>query len=754
MKRLVWSACLWLAVAGFALAQEPVCEWSMFESGTAILNTGTDGESGNLTLAEGAELSDDVPTVNTGGHALRLGGGEPTAAAESAAFFDPLAGAEKFTVMAWVRRESVSSASNQSARIFADYDGSGGVEFYFGGAPGYIQFRVNDKQVWTTAGFITPNNYSWHHVAVVYDSTRPATNLATRNVHFYIDGIQKGDGSTMDDVPTPNAVCAAIGNTSTDRAASTLLVGSIDNVLVFRDWAPEPSGKGNLNTAIRDWMLLDDSTRAPDEEEEDEHIVPPVIVEDVIAQKIGPERQYEDLPEGTIFVDAESGELFFVNEENPHGRMVCTFKGLPDWHSFTNTVRLNGNRLDLNNYYSMMAESHALSVRYGTNTIWTAVGEEWGDLAGLTVSVADEHTLILSCNAVGDGVVLQVCTNLMEANPWRPATNMEVVAETDVATTWRVHLMMELSAPEFYRVLHNGPSVAAGFHIYPELHAHGGLEMGGVTWSNLPDTNSFLTAEADATALAALGTHTGNTNNPHSVTAAQVGALPMTWTNSAEVKSLTIGEGTCTNLAELASTGSVFAVSGRVSDIEADYVKSGDIADFATTGDVASVAERVSVLEYPVTCRLYWSDSYITNHWDAATQTIEIPTNFPTRKLFILASDTTITNLEIHLDATWIPDREVEISVYVSRGSTTASRHTDITVGKGLIAPSLTSATGYRLATATFDPLLGTYGWFSQTYTMPNPVYAFNTSNGNRVAQPSTWPSTVEGWCELLDANP
>lgn len=793
MKRLVLIAFAWLAVAGFALAQEPVCEWSMFESGTAILNTGTAGESGNLTLAEGAELSDDVPTVNTGGHALRLDGGEPTAAAESAAFFDPLAGAEKFTIMAWIRRESEDPGDNTNACIFSDVayiDGPPcGVEFRFNRAQGNLYLRVNGSGGSLYAAGIPADNWTWRHVAVSCDMTIESPSA---NTHFYIDGIQVGAGVRLYqqlDGPAANNVPVTIGNSASDRSTENQLVGSIDDVFVFRDWAPEPSGQGNLNTAIRDWMLLDDADRIPEvepepeEEEEDEHIVPPVIVEDLIAQKIGLERQYEDLPEGMIFVDAESGELFFVNEENPHGRMVCTFKGLPDWHSFTNTVRLNGNRLDLNNYYSMMAESHALSVRYGTNTIWTAVGEEWGDLAGLTVSGADEHTLMLSCNAVGDGVVLQVCTNLMEANPWRPATNMEVVAETDVATTWRVHLMMDLSAPEFYRVLHNGPSVAAGFHIYPELHAHGGIEVGGTTVTNLDilaTTNAVnavsdelaahksasnphhitaagigaLTAETDAAALAALGTHTARTDNPHGVTLVQaydadpdgaadeLGISISGGDGISELKGFShrisfeegLAEGNFdfdtrptyagTNLAttaEVASvSASVSAVSDRVSAIEADYVQAADIEVFATTQAVASVERRTGELES--NAEEYWCKWDASILSDSTTNWIPLYDDWPARNITCFLSVGQMTNCVIAIPWNLKPEKDCHLRFVVSKTSTGNSGVGSLQSADGSEICSMGSGYNYRVWLLEWQSAIT--NWCVLNYTLNTRPYS------------------------------
>lgn len=880
MKQLaiILSAAALATLPFHASAEDPACEWTMVTNKAgAILNTGTADSAGNLSLAAGAEMSEDVQVGNSGGFALRFPAENPTAAAESASTFDPLAGAEKFTVMAWVRRESGSELVNQSARIFSDIDTRGnvasGVEFRFSGEDGNLTLRINGTEVQTSYG-IEPDNWSWHHVAVVYDGTLASTGpKKVKNAWFYIDGVQRGVGNNMEGlVVEANDVPVAIGNSAAGRVAGNLMVGSIDDVFVFRDWAPSPSGNGNLNLDIRDWMLVDDMDRVPPPEEEPEppepdygpHTVPPVVVEDVVAQKIGTERNYEDLREGLIFINADDGELWFANEANPHGRAVCLFKGFPNWHSFTNTVRLNGNKLELNHYYSLMAESHALSARYGTQTVWTVVGEAGGDLAGMTVSLADESTLMISCNAI-DGI-LQCSTNLTEANPWHTATNVEVVAQTDVAITWRVHLMMDQTGVEVYRVLNNGPSVAEGFHVYPEMHPHGGIEMGGVLATNWGDvTNGVnariaahesatnphgitaagigaLTAETDAAALEALGTHEADTNNPHAVTAEQAGAVPATWNNGWEIDtqtnglsvkggdweamrvytnengsthatfgyhastavvgfdartvdigtdadivsigaaalkldigkgfnstnfhiyknpkfpdgltssnvvagsvtagSLTVGEGTCTNLAELASTGSVFAVSGRVSAIEGDYVKAADIADFATTQDVASVERRVERLEYPDWCTLYWG----TNVLNGNNLTLEIPTNFPTKNLRIYIIDTYASAVDLVVQTNWIPRGDCMIEIYATSASAQTNRDIRLKIA-GTQIERLTSQTARRRWVLCYDSTLGYWHARQEGFGFYN--YIYPPSGYQAWTFPPTAPKTVEEWLSM-----
>lgn len=185
------------------------------------LNSGGDGNMGNLGLTGGAAFSTNVPAVNCDcGHSLFLPGANGVAGAVSINDYDPLAVAEKFSILAWVRRDSADGA-NLSARIFSDTDSTAltnttsGVEFRFSGNAGNLALRINGSEVMTTVGGIAPTNGEWHHVAVVYDGTRAATNYATRNVHFYVDGIQRGMGSVLQNaVVATNYAPVVVGNAS------------------------------------------------------------------------------------------------------------------------------------------------------------------------------------------------------------------------------------------------------------------------------------------------------------------------------------------------------------------------------------------------------------------------------------------------------------------------------------------------------------------------------------------------------------
>ncbi|MBP1589025.1 MAG: hypothetical protein ILO10_02375, partial [Kiritimatiellae bacterium] len=107
---------------------------------------------------------------------------------------------------------------------------------------------------------------------------------------------------------------------------------------------------------------------------------------------------------------------------------------------------------------------------------------------------------------------------------WQPATNGEIVASTDASTTWLITL---LDTPfEVYRV-RTSVTLEAGIHAERTLHANAGIEMGGETWTNFPDMETYASTGSVATVASDLATHTSATNNPHNVTAQQIGALPL-----------------------------------------------------------------------------------------------------------------------------------------------------------------------------------------------------------------------------------
>lgn len=252
-----------------------VAEYLFLEgTGTNAVNTGIDEDDGNARLTYGAAFDSDVPEVNgeCGWSVVfpNSGSGSTTPAVETDAQYDPLGGASSFTIMAWVKRESSAANQNTSARIISDTSSTSlgtntaGFELRFSGSAGTLALRINGKEVSTSVGGIAPNDGTWHHVAVAFDGTRPATNTVTRNVHFYVDGIQRGDGNTLKDVVVAgNTNPLTVGNSSVSRGVGNLMVGKMDDVLILSGYAPEAVGNGKTNEAIRCYMLRSDDLEPP-----------------------------------------------------------------------------------------------------------------------------------------------------------------------------------------------------------------------------------------------------------------------------------------------------------------------------------------------------------------------------------------------------------------------------------------------------------------------------------------------------------
>ncbi len=269
---------LWLAAPARAACfgdSEVVAEYLFIEGegGTAV-NTGIDEDDGNAALVNGSSFNADAPPSNGGcGWSILLpgtGSGATTPAVETEEFYEPFAGAERFTILAWVRRESGSAGSNTSARIVSDTSSltltntTAGVEFRFAGSGGGLYLRVNGSEVGTTAASVPPNGNEWRHVTVVYDGTRPATNTLTRNAHFYVDGIQRGDGNVLPGaVPGTNDSRLTLGNSAVSRGIANLLVGKLDDVIILYEVAPAAVGNGKTSETIRCYMELNDDIQPP-----------------------------------------------------------------------------------------------------------------------------------------------------------------------------------------------------------------------------------------------------------------------------------------------------------------------------------------------------------------------------------------------------------------------------------------------------------------------------------------------------------
>ena len=282
-----WTRVVFCILGGVSLAMptcavaacwgdgDVVAEYLFYDDGdgTAI-NTGIDEDDGNAVLVNGASFNTNTPPSNGDcGWSVKFpgsGSGSTTPAAETEDFYDPLGGTSNFTILAWIRRESGSVSSNTSARIVSDTSSltltntTAGVELRLSGSSGALYLRINGYEVGTTSAGIPPNSDQWTHVAVVFDGTRPATNTLTRNIHFYVNGIQRGDGNTLQNVVVgDNTNRLTMGNSSVSRGIANTLVGKMDDVIIMAGVAPAAVGNGKTNETIQCYMNLNDDIVRP-----------------------------------------------------------------------------------------------------------------------------------------------------------------------------------------------------------------------------------------------------------------------------------------------------------------------------------------------------------------------------------------------------------------------------------------------------------------------------------------------------------
>ncbi len=153
-RALAYTGCAGDATNGSSVATEYLFGEG---TGTNTINTGTDGAAGDATAVKGATLTTNAPPLQVACRGVASlpasGTGSLTPAVETSGSYDPLAGATNFTLMAWVKRESSSAASNTSARILSDTSSTSlatntaGFEFRFSGSAGTLAVRVNGNEL-------------------------------------------------------------------------------------------------------------------------------------------------------------------------------------------------------------------------------------------------------------------------------------------------------------------------------------------------------------------------------------------------------------------------------------------------------------------------------------------------------------------------------------------------------------------------------------------------------------------------------
>ncbi len=254
---------------------EVVAEYLFAEGeGSEAINTGIDGDDGNAVFTNDVSFNTNAPPSNSecgwSAQLMGTGSGSDTPAIETDDFYDPLAGISNFTIMAWIRRESGSASSNTSARIVSDTSSlslspeTAGFEFRLSGSGGALYLRVNGNESGTATASIPPDSDEWTHVAVVYDGTRPATNYLTRNVHFYVNGIQRGNGNTLQNIVVDaNTNRLTMGNSSVSRGIGNTLVGKMDDVIILMGVSPDAVGNGKTNETIECYMNMNDDIERP-----------------------------------------------------------------------------------------------------------------------------------------------------------------------------------------------------------------------------------------------------------------------------------------------------------------------------------------------------------------------------------------------------------------------------------------------------------------------------------------------------------
>lgn len=265
----------------------------------------------------------------------------------------------------------------------------------------------------------------------------------------------------------------------------------------------------------------------------------PIIITNIVVQKIGPEAELEPLEEGLLYwrpADAttEAG-LYYADGETPGGVAVCV--GKADYHTLTNDLACNGHAIELNARYSLRAEGDSCLLRYGTNIVLRVDGNrEAGSTNSLikaTVLAADNEGLTIQANALAaDGATIEITTDLMGVEAWTTATNAAVIESTDVTTTWRITYLDE--PYQFYRVFAGG-STPHGTGITAErpLTASQGLTipegqpltMGTNTWTDLPDMSAYAPSSAVASVRADLASLSWRTTTAETAIDANAAAI-------------------------------------------------------------------------------------------------------------------------------------------------------------------------------------------------------------------------------------
>lgn len=712
--------------AGWSLLQSDslVSAWTftnVIGSANASPNSGNDAPDGHLQIVdEGAFLSENVPPCNEGqGFSLSLGtrGGAAAgtdAAGRSATDYDPLAGAEKFTICAWVYREwteedAHKTRTNTAARIFSDIsavDGTGhGVDFRFGGL-GKLVIQVNGQYPpkYSDTELVPPFSQTWTHVAVAYDTTGDGGHY-----WFYVNGYQVQTVRTMNQgavQANENAVYIGNGSSQNTHHDEGRFIGEIDDVYVFKNWVPDAPGENNLCPELARIMDTHDGNFTTD-------------YEGIGAEPLG------DIDPDTPMYSAEQIENILGGVLPTRWLDHATLPGL----EITEVLVLGNEGM-----------SSWEEVRSGLLPA-TYVPKAW------------------------------------DPNPNRPRyevggtvnfTGKLGLGGTYIFSWDDLHILpaeWDASLDE-YRINANlgveGLNIANGnLNAYGDADIEGNLfvahtaefreiAIGNRSWNSLPDMSAYASTSSVATVASNLAAHAGRTDNPHSVTLVQAfeadpdGALD----------DFGIGVSPGDGIAELKGFGRRISLEEAL--VEGDF----DFADrpsytgvgLATTNELAAAVdaaeERVGAVEGML--EEYWC-KWSTESLSPLPATNYIPTNWPARKVYcVFANDQTV-EFRISLPDNWYPDESCElhlvlwkmltnspsISVYAEGGAVTSLTGTSITGREGIFR--------YRPG----------YGWIFTSHAYTGAPY--NIRDGvRRQIQNATWPNdekftpVIQGAVQLL----
>lgn len=306
---------------------DPVAQYTGYVFNNArIINSGSDAPFGNMTFNGRCTSSTNQAPPNSDPSKcleFRQLSGEKTASISvSAAEYDPLAGATKFTVMAWIYRDDTSDTKLTASRIVSDESdtsGNSGFELRLNkdGNNAVLTLLINGTTVSGPSTSITPDSKQWYHVCACYDGTKQSDN-----VKFYVNGTWVGTYSTTAGlVIGANNTAVHIGRTSSGNSYQSQFIGYIDDVMLFKDWVPSSSSD------VNHWRLLDDTT-----------IEMPVVYDPVTWGEMDPSEYLYSADQVDLMIN-EGTALSLKKYDADHG--VIYGEGLPG----DNTSFLMGNKL-------------------------------------------------------------------------------------------------------------------------------------------------------------------------------------------------------------------------------------------------------------------------------------------------------------------------------------------------------------------------------------------------------------------------